>query len=249
MASALLPAGQPTWTARIRDNFLHPSSESVPAYGTVILGGAILLSSEESIGSSHGLIHHSSRAVPQQRLVQDPTDGDASTPLVVDPVTVTVEPEWKEAEKKKTEERETEKKKSAEEATGAPTRIKCPAPDADDQATLTELMAKKQKILSDKKRELDEQAALALSKKKLKVMGQTVAPSDNEVDLGVFAKKSGNLLERIYEASAQPKASSKSTRPASKGIKIVPPNIFAITLPTSPPPIPFGDSPSKSTRL
>ncbi|MFS7921316.1 hypothetical protein Hanom_Chr03g00235371 [Helianthus anomalus] len=100
------------WTARIRVNFLHPSSESVAAYGTIILGapsvakvdlgksptreGAILLLSEESTGSSHGLIHPLSRA----------------------------EPEQKEAEKKKIEERETEKKKSAEEPVSAPTR-KC----------------------------------------------------------------------------------------------------------------------------
>ncbi|MFS7921329.1 hypothetical protein Hanom_Chr03g00235521 [Helianthus anomalus] len=228
VALALLPTGEPTWTTRIRDNFLHPSSESVATYGTIILGapsvakvdlgksptqeGDILLSSEESIDSSHGLIHPLSFTGPQQRPVQDPAGGDASTPPVVDLVVVTVEPEQKEAEKKKTEERATEKKKSTEEPVGVPTH---------------------------------EQATLALSEKKLKVTGQTPAPSDNEVDLGVFAKKPSNLLKRIYEASSQPKASSKSTRPASKGIKIVPPTISTITPPTSPPPIPFGDSPPR----
>ncbi|MFS7948125.1 hypothetical protein Hanom_Chr06g00556291 [Helianthus anomalus] len=37
----------------------------------------------------------------------------------------------------------------------------------------------------------------------MKVMGETVAPSDNEVDLRVFGKKPGNLLEKIFEASSQ----------------------------------------------
>ncbi|MFS7954544.1 hypothetical protein Hanom_Chr07g00631751 [Helianthus anomalus] len=85
MTTMLLPAGEPTWTARIRDNFLHPPSESITAYGTVILGaasvsksdrgksptreGTILLSNEESTGSSHELIHRSSRAGPRQRPV------------------------------------------------------------------------------------------------------------------------------------------------------------------------------------
>ncbi|MFS7890178.1 hypothetical protein Hanom_Chr00s000007g01615711 [Helianthus anomalus] len=32
-------------------------------------------------------------------------------------------------------------------------------------------------------------------------MGHTAVPSDNEVDLGVFAEKPGNLLEQICEAS------------------------------------------------
>ncbi|KAJ0743163.1 hypothetical protein HanPI659440_Chr10g0372671 [Helianthus annuus] len=86
IATTLLPEGEPAWTARIRDNFLHPSSESVTSYGTVILGapfvaaadldksptreGTILLSSEESTGSSHGLIRHSSRQVPNSDLSQ-----------------------------------------------------------------------------------------------------------------------------------------------------------------------------------
>ncbi|MFS8024046.1 hypothetical protein Hanom_Chr16g01458631 [Helianthus anomalus] len=45
----------------------------------------ILLSSEESTGSSHGLTHRSSRAGPQQRPGPDPTVGDVSTPPVIDP--------------------------------------------------------------------------------------------------------------------------------------------------------------------
>ncbi|MFS7998325.1 hypothetical protein Hanom_Chr12g01152411 [Helianthus anomalus] len=70
IATTLLHVGTPAWTARIRDNFLHPSSEDITAYGTVILGspvvaqadvgksptrgggGTILLSSEGSTSSS-----------------------------------------------------------------------------------------------------------------------------------------------------------------------------------------------------
>ncbi|KAJ0681000.1 hypothetical protein HanPI659440_Chr16g0630821 [Helianthus annuus] len=66
--TTLLPVRTPAWTARIRDNFLHPSSEDIAPYGTMILGapsvaqadvgksptreGTILLSSEESTSSS-----------------------------------------------------------------------------------------------------------------------------------------------------------------------------------------------------
>ncbi|KAM0011281.1 hypothetical protein Hdeb2414_s0065g00766751 [Helianthus debilis subsp. tardiflorus] len=137
IASALLPAREPIWTARIRDNFLHPSSDSVAAYGTVILGalsvakadlcksptreGTILLLNEESIGSSHRLIHHSSRAGPQQRPVQNPEGAASFAPPVVDPVATAVEPGRKEPEKEKDGKRQPEKK-SAEEPPGAQTR-------------------------------------------------------------------------------------------------------------------------------
>ncbi|KAJ0643034.1 hypothetical protein HanRHA438_Chr16g0788581 [Helianthus annuus] len=67
------------------------------------------------------------------------------------------------------------------------------------------MMAKKQKILAEKKRELDEEVAPTLSEKKLKMMGETVAPSESEVDLGVFTRKLCNLLEKIFEASSLPR--------------------------------------------
>ncbi|KAJ0851875.1 hypothetical protein HanRHA438_Chr14g0631841 [Helianthus annuus] len=87
MAVAALREGEPGWIARIRDNFLHPSNESMSAYNNFKLGVVenesdfdtiatreelILLSSEESVGSSHGLIHHSSHAGPQQGPLQEP---------------------------------------------------------------------------------------------------------------------------------------------------------------------------------
>ncbi|MFS7948126.1 hypothetical protein Hanom_Chr06g00556301 [Helianthus anomalus] len=139
MAMAVLPVGEPRWTEQIRDNFLHPSSGNIDAYGTIVLGApeartdldkaptrevTILLSSEEYTGSSHDLIHRSSCAGPHQRPSQDSTAGDASTPPVVDPAAIAAGPERKEARRKKAEEGETQKRKSAEESAGALTR-KC----------------------------------------------------------------------------------------------------------------------------
>ncbi|KAM0055576.1 hypothetical protein Hdeb2414_s0006g00207781 [Helianthus debilis subsp. tardiflorus] len=83
--------------------------------------------------------------------------------------------------------------------------VKRSTPNPDDDVTLTSLLAKKQKILEDKKRELDAQVAAVLYEKKLKFMGETVAPSELEVDLGVFSKKSGNLLEKIFKVSSAPR--------------------------------------------
>ncbi|MFS7911587.1 hypothetical protein Hanom_Chr02g00119911 [Helianthus anomalus] len=37
------------------------------------------------------------------------------------------------------------------------------------------------------------------------MMGQVAAPSESEVDLGVFAKKPGNILEKLYEESSKRK--------------------------------------------
>ncbi|MFS7921991.1 hypothetical protein Hanom_Chr03g00243401 [Helianthus anomalus] len=134
MAVVAFPEGEPSWTARIKDNFLHPSPESMSAYNNVILGFAetetdvdsiptreepIILSSEESTGSSHGLTHLSSRAGPQQGPVQEPTGEGVSTPPTVDPTAVA---EQKEARRKKREEKKTDEKKTAKEPTSAPNR-------------------------------------------------------------------------------------------------------------------------------
>ncbi|KAJ0779948.1 hypothetical protein HanPI659440_Chr06g0232181 [Helianthus annuus] len=73
--------------------------------------------------------------------------------------------------------------------------------DPDDKATLTEHM--KKKALDDHKRHLDEQAAALLAAKKAKLQKDAPpAPSESEVDLGVFSGGRGNLLEKIFEASA-----------------------------------------------
>ncbi|KAJ0789226.1 hypothetical protein HanPI659440_Chr05g0201071 [Helianthus annuus] len=95
---------------------------------------------------------------------------------------------------------------------------------------------KKKKVLEDKKKELDEQAAAALAAKKSKLQKETPpAPSESEIDLGVFSAKRGNLLEKIYAASgSQGAKSSKSARKF---------DISKITPPSSPPSRTFGLSP------
>ncbi|KAF5789943.1 hypothetical protein HanRHA438_Chr09g0388841 [Helianthus annuus] len=65
----------------------------------------------------------------------------------------------------------------------------------EDQATITQIMEKKRKLLPDSKQKLGTEAALDVSERKRKVMGQVAAPSESEVDLGVFAKKPGNTLK------------------------------------------------------
>ncbi|MFS8007470.1 hypothetical protein Hanom_Chr14g01261351 [Helianthus anomalus] len=61
---------------------------------------------------------------------------------------------------------------------------------------------KKKKVLEDKKKELDEQAAAALAAKKSKLQKETLlAPSESEIDMGVFRAKHGNLLKKIFAAS------------------------------------------------
>ncbi|KAM0046225.1 hypothetical protein Hdeb2414_s0009g00313611 [Helianthus debilis subsp. tardiflorus] len=73
--------------------------------------------------------------------------------------------------------------------------------DPDDTATLTEHM--KEKALADHKRRLDEQAAALLAAKRAKLQKDVpLAPSESEVDFGVFSGGRGNLLEEIYAASA-----------------------------------------------
>ncbi|MFS7905663.1 hypothetical protein Hanom_Chr01g00050361 [Helianthus anomalus] len=73
--------------------------------------------------------------------------------------------------------------------------------DPDDKATLSEHM--KKRALDDHKRQLDEQAAALLAAKRAKLQKDAPpAPSESEVDFGVFSGGRGNLLEEIYAASA-----------------------------------------------
>ncbi|KAJ0651617.1 hypothetical protein HanOQP8_Chr15g0562881 [Helianthus annuus] len=126
--------------------------------------------------------------------------------------------------KKKKDKSEKKKKKAEEPVTGAPRKQpsnlsfldyvvvsdtlsgldagdKRVERDPNDDATLTEIL-KKKKVLEDKKKELDEQDAAALAPKKSKLQKETPpAPSESEVDLGVFSAKCGNLLQKIYAAS------------------------------------------------
>ncbi|KAJ0654023.1 hypothetical protein HanOQP8_Chr15g0590211 [Helianthus annuus] len=73
--------------------------------------------------------------------------------------------------------------------------------DPEDDETLTEIL-KKKKVLDEKKKEIGEQVVAALAAKRAKLQKENPpAPSESEIDMGVFSVKPGNLLEEIYAAS------------------------------------------------
>uniref|UniRef100_A0A251TGS1 Uncharacterized protein n=1 Tax=Helianthus annuus TaxID=4232 RepID=A0A251TGS1_HELAN len=249
MVEAILPEGKPVWLDKIRDRFLHPTSDSFAAYANVILGEddgddlddatdptreeVIVLSSEGSDRSREGLIPRSPRVSPTQGTVNEPVNEPAGNDVDVPSDAA----EQLEAKKKKKVDRseKKKKKKKVEEPVAKATRDKRVEHDPDDDATLTEIM-KKKKVLEDKKKELDEQVAAALAAKKSKVQKKTpLAPSESEVDLGVGSAKRSNLLEKIYAASgSQGVKSGKATRKV---------DISKITPPASPPSRTFDLSP------
>ncbi|KAM0002478.1 hypothetical protein Hdeb2414_s0008g00275201 [Helianthus debilis subsp. tardiflorus] len=99
-------------------------------------------------------------------------------------------------------------------------------------------MMKKRKLLEDKNESLMRKRQLRYLRKKLKFMKEsTAAPSKSEIDLGVFSKKTGNHLEKIFKSASAPFSSSKS---AHSGPKI---DILKITPPASPPSKPLDLSP------
>ncbi|KAF5756958.1 hypothetical protein HanXRQr2_Chr17g0821011 [Helianthus annuus] len=179
MAVAALPKGEPGWVSRIRDNFLHPFNESMATYANVILGDDEDESDVDVVPTREELILLSSRRGP----TQEPAGKGVSTPPVVDPTVAAAG--QKETRTKKREGKKTKGEKTAEEPAISPIRkrssnvplldyvvvsdslsgldagVKRSAPDPDDDVTLTELLAKKQKVLEEKKRELDAQAVAA----------------------------------------------------------------------------------------
>ncbi|KAJ0749681.1 hypothetical protein HanLR1_Chr05g0172861 [Helianthus annuus] len=88
----------------------------------------------------------------------------------------------------------------------------------------------RKKALEDKKRKLDDQAAALLASKKAKLWKEAPpAPSESEIDMGIFSGDRGNLLEEIFAASAPIGKGVKS----DKGTRRF--DISQITPPASPP--------------
>ncbi|KAJ0824875.1 hypothetical protein HanRHA438_Chr17g0797121 [Helianthus annuus] len=97
----------------------------------------------------------------------------------------------------------------------------------------------KKKALDDHKRRLDEQAAAVFAAKKAKLQKEAPpAPSESEIDLGVFSGGRGNLLEEIYAASAPLPVFKTSKKPRAA-------DISRITPPTSPPSRTVGLTPPR----
>ncbi|KAJ0785307.1 hypothetical protein HanOQP8_Chr02g0041631 [Helianthus annuus] len=86
----------------------------------------------------------------------------------------------------------------------------------------------RKKAFKDKKRKLDEQAAALLASKKAKLRKEVpLAPSESDIDMGIFSGDRGTLLEEIYAASVP--TGAKSGRPPRRF------DISKITPPASPP--------------
>ncbi|KAJ0742176.1 hypothetical protein HanPI659440_Chr10g0361201 [Helianthus annuus] len=236
MVEAIQADGNPAWLDQIRDRFLHPTDASLSRYANEVLGTA-----------PGGV------AEPVHEFVEDDDDAEAS----VDP---SAQLETRKKARTDRSGRREEKKEGG--AAGSSRKRPSTLPyldyvvvsdtlsglgpgevrqgsDPDDKATLTEHM--KKKSLDDHKRHLDEQAAALLAAKRAKLQKDAPpAPSESEVDLGVFSGGRGNLLEEIFAASAPRPVFKTSKKPR-------PVDISQITPPTSPPSRTVGLTPPRDS--
>ncbi|KAF5806534.1 hypothetical protein HanRHA438_Chr05g0231671 [Helianthus annuus] len=218
MVVATLAGWRPLWLDQIRDRFLHPTSESFAAYANTILGddgGDDLDDLESRKKKTLDKSEKKKKKKVEGSATEAPRKRPSTLPFL-DYVVISDTLSGLDAGDK---------------------RVEC---DPDDDATLTEMM-KKRKTLEEKKKELDDQATAALAVKKSKLQKETPpAPSESEVDLGVFSAKHGNLLEKIFAASC-----SQGVRSGKAPRKI---DISKITPPTSPPSRTFDLSPPPADR-
>ncbi|KAJ0440710.1 hypothetical protein HanIR_Chr16g0789751 [Helianthus annuus] len=213
MVEAIQADGNPTWLDQIQDRFLHPTEQSLNRYAAEVLGTV-----------------PGGNAEPVHEVVGDDDDD----------VEASIDPSAQlETRKKARIDRSGRKGEGVEggaAGSSRPGEVR-QGSDLDDKATLTEHM--KKKALDDHKRHLDEQAAALLAAKRAKLQKDAPpAPSESEVDLGVFSGGRGNLLEKIFEASA-PRPESKTSK------KPRPVDISQITPPTSPPSRTVGLTPPR----
>ncbi|KAJ0766698.1 hypothetical protein HanLR1_Chr03g0080551 [Helianthus annuus] len=212
MVEAIQADGNPTWLEQIHDRFLHPTDASLSGYANEVLGTT-----------------PSGVAEPVHGFAEDDDDAEAS----VDP---SAQLETRKRARTEKSVRKEGKKEGGAAGSSRPGEVR-QGSDPDDKATLTEHM--KKKALDDHKRHLDEQAAALLAAKKAKLQKDAPpAPSESEVDLGVFSGGRGNLLEKIFEASASRPESKTSKKPR-------PVDISQITPPTSPPSRTVGLTPPR----
>ncbi|KAJ0670954.1 hypothetical protein HanOQP8_Chr13g0480321 [Helianthus annuus] len=192
------------------DDSLDPTREEV-----------VILSSESSGRSLEDLISRCARAGPAQAAGNEPVHE-----VVGDDEGIPVETAHQVESRKKTKAGASERKEKGVEDKAADTSRKRPSTlpvldyvvvsdtlsglgagekprgsDPHDRSTLTEMM--KKKALEDKKRKLGEQPAALLALKKAKLQKEVpLAPSESDIDMGIFSGDRGNLLEEIYAASA-----------------------------------------------
>ncbi|MFS7907121.1 hypothetical protein Hanom_Chr01g00067541 [Helianthus anomalus] len=225
MVVVVLTEGRPLWLDQIRNNFLHPPAESMAAYANAVLREddeddidvgsvptreeVIVLSSEGSDGSHEGLIHRSTRAETRKKRKGDKTEEKkAEEPVPENP------------RKRPSNSSFLDYAIVSDTLSGLDVGVKCSERDPDDNVTLTEIM-KKKKALEDKKKELDAQVTVT-------------APSESEIDLGVFSAKAGTLLEKNAQVCWFSRCAFFRLCPKpGKGVHKI--DISKITPPTSPP--------------
>ncbi|KAL9997740.1 hypothetical protein Hdeb2414_s0013g00409221 [Helianthus debilis subsp. tardiflorus] len=205
MVVAALPKGRPLWVDQIMDNFLHPSSENKETYANVVLGDdgedetdvdptltreePILLSSEPSAGSYQDLIHRSARVGPQRRATQEPAVEGVDTEGKKAGVAEQVE-----ARRKKKKEK-TEGKKVEEPVAETP-RKRASNSSFLDYVFVSDTLSGLDAGVKPQSRDPDDDATrydLFL-----------YVYFESETDLGVFSKKTGNHLEKIFKSSSAP---------------------------------------------
>ncbi|MFS7987283.1 hypothetical protein Hanom_Chr11g01020641 [Helianthus anomalus] len=169
----------------------------------------IVLSSEGSEKSREELIPCSPRAGPAQRVVNELVNKAVDVDLPVE----TAE-QLETRKKKKVDRSEKKEEKVEEKVTEVPRKRPSTLPfldyvvvsdtlsglgaggkrtehDPEYNETLTKIV-KKKKALEEKKKELDEQVAAALATKRAKLQKEAhPAPSESEIDMGVFSAKPG----------------------------------------------------------
>ncbi|MFS7968367.1 hypothetical protein Hanom_Chr09g00796591 [Helianthus anomalus] len=160
----------------------------------------ILLSSEESDDASFHLIRRSSRVGPQRGPSEEPVVEVVPTP-VVDPHVGAAE--QSEMRMKKGEEK-VEEKTAEDPVDETPHKHSSKSPFLDYV------------VVSDTLSGLDagvkhsERCCCIIPEKSQLMKESTAAPSESEINFGVFSEKTGNRLEKIFKSSSAPRGSSKS---------------------------------------
>ncbi|MFS7945306.1 hypothetical protein Hanom_Chr06g00522731 [Helianthus anomalus] len=214
MVVVVLPEDRPVWVDQIRDNFLHPSSESMATYANDVLDDdgedatnldtaptweeLILLSSEESASSSQDLIHRSSRAGPQRGATREPAGECVSNPAV-DPKVAAAKK--RETRKKKKEDRTEEK--TTEEPVAEPTRKRPSNASVLDYVVVSETLSGLDAGVKRPSRDPDDDATLTEMIKKRKVLEDKKCELDSQADALLFEKKSKFMGETVAPSESE----------------------------------------------
>ncbi|KAJ0845530.1 hypothetical protein HanRHA438_Chr15g0714741 [Helianthus annuus] len=225
MVEVIQEDGKPTWLEQIRSRFLHPTNDSFVTYANVVLGES---DEDDPVGPTReeGVVNE-----PAQETVVDDNDVpvDPSAQLETRRKTKTDKPEKEEKRVEGKTFGTSSKRPStlpfldyvvvSDTFSGLGTGEKPRGSDPDDCATFTEHMKKKD--LEDRKRKLDEQAAALLAAKKVKLHKEAPpAPSESEIDMGLFSGvKLGRPPRRVNVSKITP-----PTSPPSRTIDLSPPH-------------------------